>query len=138
MESAEKQTQLSRSFHRPLGNLAKTARFPHSHNADEQFPLPKNQNQQRSLRTGRPVQLNSLRVGHFRWPKWARARGRTQAELEQFRTLFPEMIKEFMQCCSFFVVSFKVVFAVLVTTCILHSLRTLLLWRPGRYAVRQC
>jgi hypothetical protein len=77
MESAEKQTQLSRSFHRPpLGNLAKTARFPHSHNADDDSLSPKTKTTP-LLRSGRPLQLNSLKVGHFRWPKWARARGQT-------------------------------------------------------------
>ena len=38
MESVESQKQASPSFHEPLGNLAKAARFPHSRGSDRCFP----------------------------------------------------------------------------------------------------
>jgi hypothetical protein len=53
VESAEKQTQLSRSFHRPLGNFAKGGEIPHSHNANDGFLSP-NQIQTPSFRIGLP------------------------------------------------------------------------------------
>jgi hypothetical protein len=77
MESAEKQTQLSRSFHRPLG-ISQRRRDSHIPTTLTTCVSPKpNTTPLASL----PIQLNSLRVGHFRWPKWARARGQTQTAI---------------------------------------------------------
>src|ERR1700689_1878028 len=46
VESEESQEQSSHSFHEPLGNLANSARFPHSHSSgDEADGKPENQTQ---------------------------------------------------------------------------------------------